>query len=82
MMPTHESTAAPALDDPFPDDLECRARAVLALRVGRALTDREWAQAAARLRAFVNILRPWDRAVTTIEARLDNVVPMRKVDPR
>lgn len=40
---------------------EVAARAALELRVGRSLTDAEWADARARLVEFVNILRAWER---------------------
>lgn len=44
-----------------PAQLEAEAREAVHLRVGRSLTDCEWAPARARLLEFVRILRAWEQ---------------------
>lgn len=58
---------------------EVAARAALELRVGRTLTDAEWAAARARLLEFVGILRVWDRKTTA--PRLGNVEVLCQREP-
>jgi hypothetical protein len=54
-------------------------RAALELRVGRALTDAEWAAARARLVEFVSILRGWEQKTTA--SRRGNVEVLCQREP-
>ena len=56
-----------------PNATENAARAALDTRTGRALSDREWAQARAKLLAFAMVLRDWDRQAQTPTSGLGNV---------
>jgi hypothetical protein len=52
--------------DTRPDSGEGAARAALALRAGRTLSDADWANAKDRLLEFFAILRGWDRRSRTM----------------
>ena len=55
-------------NDPNRTQNEAAARAALEMRLGRAITDPEWAAARRRLLEFISILRGWDQ-----QTRLANV---------
>jgi hypothetical protein len=56
--------------DTRPESGEGAARAALESRVGRTLTDADWAVAKDRLLEFFTILRGWDRKARTVSRDL------------
>ena len=53
--------------------LEASARAAFEPRVGRALTDREWAAVRARLVEFVGILRIWEHTTDRHRGKVERL---------
>ena len=65
------STTILGRDDRRPRQVEADARAAIATRTDRTLTDAEWAVQRARILEFVHILRVWDRE--PVAPRRDNL---------
>lgn len=61
--------------------LENAARLALSSRLGRALTDEEWAQTSAKMFEFVTILRRWDNKDRTPPLGLGNVEALCQPEP-
>lgn len=57
----------------LPAHRESVARTALELRVGRRLTDLEWATTRARLLEFATILRDWEQKADGVKANLEKV---------
>jgi hypothetical protein len=68
MEPLHKALGNDS-DRNFADSIEGNARDATSSVAGRALTDAEWGRVQNRLLEFVAILRGWDQAAKTGDAR-------------